>query len=313
MVRGEKGFVLARPALSATRAIEIVNFLASHPTESFTLSDLVDRLGVNVASLHAVLGVLTESGYLARHPRHRTYTLGPALVAVGSVALEQHPVVDAAREESRRLSKDLTLDVAITARAGTEVVFVARSGTHRPRGTPAHVGMRMPIRPPMASVFFAWADQSAIREWLDLGPEATDEERRRDLEELRFLRTRGYSVALEGDVRREIGDVLEEIAEHPGRGSRDAVDELFASAARRTQHLMEIDPRARYDVSSLSAPVFDSSAQVVLAINLIGFAPGLSGSEVMSYGDEALKAGLIVSKRTRGNPPAELLAQVSVG
>ena len=41
-----------------------LDFLAAHPTESFTLSELSRRLGINGASAHAVLTELTEAGYL---------------------------------------------------------------------------------------------------------------------------------------------------------------------------------------------------------------------------------------------------------
>ena len=63
---------MSRPALAATRAISVLNFLAAHPADPFTLSDLADRLDINVASAHALLGVLTDAGYLVRHPRLRT-------------------------------------------------------------------------------------------------------------------------------------------------------------------------------------------------------------------------------------------------
>jgi DNA-binding IclR family transcriptional regulator len=308
-----RGEDVSRPALAATRAIEIINFLAAHPTESFTLSDLVDRLGVNVASLHAVLAVLTEAGFLSRHPRHRTYTLGSALVAVGTVATEQHGYINTAREEAGRLSTELDLDVAITARAGNEVVFVARSGAHRPRGVPTHVGLRMPIRPPIGSIFFAWADPATVHGWLKLGDAASEDDIRLDYQELGAVRQRGYSVALEGDLRRELGTLLEELAERPRHDRRRSIDLLVASQARRTTHLIQIDRSAAYAVSSLAAPVFDGNGQVTLALNLIGFPETIPGSEVMRYGSAALEAGLVVSKRTRGNPPHELLAQVPLG
>ena len=85
---------MPRPALAATRSAAILNFLAANPSEGFTLSDLAERLGINVASMHALLGALTDAGYLARHPRLRTYTLGPSVVALGTAALETHPAID---------------------------------------------------------------------------------------------------------------------------------------------------------------------------------------------------------------------------
>ncbi|HZQ58134.1 MAG TPA: helix-turn-helix domain-containing protein [Acidimicrobiales bacterium] len=300
---------MARPALSAARAVEVINFLAAHPNEAFTLSDLVDRLGINVASLHAVLSVLTERAYLSRHPRHLTYTLGPTLVAVGTAALEHHPAIDVAREEAKALSERLDLDVAVTALAGDDVVFVARSGGHRPLGTPTHVGMRTPIRAPMGSIFYAWADDEAVEAWLERSGPATAEEVALDRAELDVVRARGFSVALEGAARRELGTALEQVADRPR--VRGQLDELVRRTAGRSAHLIDIDEEASYTVSSISAPVFNAAAQVALAINVVGLSPGTSGVDVLSYGEEVLGTALVVSKRTRGNPPPDLLARAA--
>ena len=295
---------MARPALAATRAVQILNFLAAHPGEAFTLSDIVHRLDINVASTHAILAVLTETGYLARHPRHRTYTLGPSLVAVGSAALEQHPAIDEARSEARRLSEALDLDVVITAAVGDEVVFVARSGSHQPRGVPTHVGQRMPLLPPLGSVYFAWAPEEEVAAWLDRHPTSTAAAVAAFRAAIDVVRDRGFAAALEADRRRDLGRALEDLAERPSTpGDRGAIELLIEDLARDAYQLNEIDPKARYDVSTMAAPVFGPAAEVVLAINLVGFAPGLTGKDVIAYGEQARGAGLVVTKRTRGRLP----------
>ena len=88
---------MARRALSATRAADLLNYLAAHPGESLTYSELSRRLEVNLASMHSLLVALTECGYLAHHAAERTYSLGPALVALGDAALRQNPYLDTAR------------------------------------------------------------------------------------------------------------------------------------------------------------------------------------------------------------------------
>ena len=75
-----------------------------HPRMAFTLSELSTALSVSPASMSAVLLALSDSGYIARNARHRTYTLGPALVAAGNGASERHPVIEAARPELFRLA-----------------------------------------------------------------------------------------------------------------------------------------------------------------------------------------------------------------
>ena len=51
---------MARPALSAERALRVLNLLTAHPDESFTMSELARRLHVNVASMHALADRLPE-------------------------------------------------------------------------------------------------------------------------------------------------------------------------------------------------------------------------------------------------------------
>ena len=82
--------LMPRPAPAADRAAGIVSFLTAHPSRGFTISELVEHLGMNLASAHATLAVLSDHGFVIRDPVHRTYTLGPALVATGFAALEQH-------------------------------------------------------------------------------------------------------------------------------------------------------------------------------------------------------------------------------
>ena len=51
---------MSRPALSATRSIEIIELLATFPERQFNLSDIVKATGINIASTHAILNTLSE-------------------------------------------------------------------------------------------------------------------------------------------------------------------------------------------------------------------------------------------------------------
>jgi DNA-binding IclR family transcriptional regulator len=292
---------MARPALAASRAIDVLNFLAAHTGQAFTLSDLVERLDINLASAHAIMTVLADGGYVVRHPRHRTYTLGPSLVAVGSAALEEHPVIDVARDEARALAAELDLDVVITAQAGTDAVFLARGGAHHPRGFPTHVGQRMPLRPPLGSIYVAWGPANAIEAWLGLAPKTVTGEQLREV--LRVVRARGYSVGLDADHRRHLGQAMEERAEHPrSRGSAD-LSALVEDLGRDPYNVLDVDPASSYDVSSIAAPVFGPRGEVAVALNLVGFTAGMSGRDVAAYGERLRDTGLVLTKRTRGLVP----------
>ena len=277
----------------------MLNFLAAHPDDAFTMSDIADRLDINVASTHALLTVLTDAGYVTRHQRLRTFTLGPSVVALGSAALEINPAIDLARDAARDLSTELGLEVAVTALAGDDIVFLARAGAHRARGIAVHVGQRVPLVPPLGAVFIAWADPSATNAWLARGPAENSLDA-----VLAGVRARGYSVALEHDARRGLGDALDHLADAPIEpGARETIDALLASLGRAEYQVTELDQRRAYDVSMIAAPVFGSNGEAVLALTLLGFQEGLAPEHVAKFGDRVRDAGLVVTKQSKGQIP----------
>jgi DNA-binding IclR family transcriptional regulator len=288
---------MSRAALAATRAVDLLNFLAAHPTEGFTLSELTRRLGINVASAHGLLGVLTEAGYVVRHARLRTYTLGPSVVALGTAALEQHAAIDVARDAARDLAGRTGLEVAVTSPAGEDILFLSRAGEHQARGPAVHVGQRVPLVPPIGSVFVAWGDASA---WLsraeDPGAMAAV---------LDAVRARGYSIALEADARHGLGRALDRLADVPSDASvRGQLEELLAELAHADYQVRELDRSRTYDVSMVAAPVFGTGREVVLALTLVGFPAGLPADRIAAYGEQVRDVGLVVTKRTHGVVPA---------
>lgn len=190
---------MARAALSATRALEVLNFLASNAPEQYSLSDLGAQLGINLASAHAVMAALHEAGYVVRHPRLRTYSLGPSVAALGSAALQCHPAIDHARQEAKRVSDDLDIAVAVTALAGEEIVFLARIGEHRPRDIDVHVGQRIPLTPPIGAVFVAWGDSRAWMAKADHAPGMQDV--------LAAVKQRGWAASAERDGYQPVGEL----------------------------------------------------------------------------------------------------------
>ena len=208
---------MSRPALSAARATDLFNYLAAHPGQAFTYSQLALRLQINLASTHNLLTALTERGYLTRHARTRAYELGPVLLAIGAAALERNPVIDAARGRMKTLSRTLGLETRAFVQAGSDTLCVARAGPVSPGGT-ARVGQRLPLIAPLASVFVAWSTEPDVSQWIRRGGfEAR--ERQQLLDILDVVRGRGYSVALEVEGRRHIVDLLAELGDAPHSSS----------------------------------------------------------------------------------------------
>ncbi|WP_238430781.1 IclR family transcriptional regulator [Frankia nepalensis] len=97
-------------------------FATAHPSRGFMISELVQHLGMNIASAHATLAVLCDFGFVVRDPVHRTYVLGPALAATGFAALEQHPAIETSIEQAGVLAAELGAEVGVSATAGRDVI-----------------------------------------------------------------------------------------------------------------------------------------------------------------------------------------------
>lgn len=190
---------MARPALSARRSFDVLNFLAARAPEQFTLSEISAALNINLASTHALLNTLEGAGYVIRHPRLRTYSLGASVVALGNAALQSHPAIACANDEAQRLSAELGLSVAVTADAGDDIVFLGRRGEHRPRDVEAYAGQRIPLSPPVGAVFVAWGDPEA---WLAKAADRAEMESVLD-----EVRSRGWAASFEPNHYQPLGSM----------------------------------------------------------------------------------------------------------
>ncbi|MBE1534222.1 IclR family transcriptional regulator [Actinomadura algeriensis] len=289
---------MARPAPAAERALTIIDLLVTHPGEQFTISDLARRTGMSLGSAHAVLAVLEERGYLARHPVRRTYGLGPALVSAGMAALDQHPAIRVATEQIGGLAAELDADVVVTAATPVDIVFVAVGGRGSRYGPGFREGERVPLVPPLGLVFMAWAHADEVEAWL--GRAAVDLDRDRVDVALATVRDRGYALGRVGEVGRTLA------APRASSGSSGAADGGSRESLMETislhgdYDLPNIEPEKEYELGMASAPVFDADGRVFVAITASGFTPGLTGREVTEIGERVKACATVVTKQTRG-------------
>jgi DNA-binding IclR family transcriptional regulator len=275
---------MSRPAPAATRALRILDFLAAHPTESFTLSEMAKHLDLSLGSAHAVLNAMTEAGYLVRHPSHKTYRLGPSTIAVGHAAVESHPIIDIARDEMRRIAQELDLECMASVPLGDELVMVARAGRPRPGGPLAMVGARLPLVPPLGTMYVAWSEPEEIEAWLARADPTEPRERiARYREVLASARALGYSVGILVDGRAE--------AVAPVEGDPTQLD---------------LDPDTAYTVTYIAATAFDESGRVALVINLDGFRALLQPRAIIDIAARLTHAADAVTRAAHGRLPPGL-------
>ena len=295
---------MARPAPAASRALAILDLLVTHPTERFTLTELVRRTGMSLGSAHAVLAVLEEAGHVTRHPTSKVYSLGPALVVAGVVALEHHPGIDAARRELAPLADDLGVETVVTARTSDDIIFIARAGRPTAAAPDVREGERVPFVPPFGTVFLAWSDEDEIDHWIARGHDRSSTSIERARLALAAVRDHGVAITFGTDTLRALGERAFSLADEPVRRDlRDDVASLTASLAAGDYSLLDLDGNGPFDIGMMAAPVFDADASVIAAISAFGFPDGLDGATVAVAAQKLRDAAARATRRARGRLP----------
>ncbi|MER5181590.1 helix-turn-helix domain-containing protein [Streptomyces sp. NPDC002896] len=299
---------MVRPALAATRSVAILSFFAAHPGGSFTLSEISSALGINLASTLSVLQALEDAGYLVRHPRRKTYELGPYPVALGDAALRGNPAVDLARGRMRALAEELGTETVISAAVAEDVVILATEGTPQVASADVRPGQRVPLIPPLGQVFYAWSPEGRVEGWLKrLDPRVQPMARIYMPAALTAVRQRGYSAAVESPTRVEIGTVLQRLADNPAEADElhDRLNTLAAALSEHDYELIDIEPDALYHIAALVAPVHDSAGSVAFALTVNGLRQ-VTGRQVMDIGEALAAIARGITKETGGRIPAAL-------
>lgn len=144
---------VSRPALSASRAVDIIDLLTGLPHRSFSLTEISRQTKINVASCHTVLAVLVERGYITRSVNAR-YSLGRVLVAAGSAALQATPLLVKAEETLRQLAQELDVPMLLTTAIGDEVVCLLSIADRSGRLPSFRAGKRSPLVAPFGTPFW---------------------------------------------------------------------------------------------------------------------------------------------------------------
>jgi DNA-binding IclR family transcriptional regulator len=281
-----------RPALSASRSLDVIDFLAALPGTSFTMSQIARAINVNVATCHAILNELTARGYLSRSATQKSYTLGPALIGIGNAALKSQGLIERAKVLAEALSREHGVPVALTRLIGEEVVGIfAIPGLGGGRNA-ARPGVRLPLMAPVGAPFIAWSSRDRIDEWIGRRPDSPDHETvERWHRELERLRGRGFQVLLRSPASGYFPKLLADLA--GGEVVADYKNYIveYVEASDGTMHqLEEIEPGRMYDVMLIAAPIFDQGGQAVYNLCIGDLADQISGETIQELADRLLGA-----------------------
>ncbi|WP_459961056.1 helix-turn-helix domain-containing protein [Nocardia sp. IFM 10818] len=168
--------------------VQAIELLSRHPAEHLSLARIIRGTGMSRATAHAVLSQLTADGWTVRD-EDGNYGLGLGLLAVSRRAEAAYPLRRVALDAMRKLSALHDIPVFLAERDADSILITEVLGT--PSVPWIRIGRRLPLAPPVAREFIAWAPDSERRAWLD----AADPAQRPRLESvLEAIRTRGYTV-----------------------------------------------------------------------------------------------------------------------
>lgn len=109
------------------------------------VADVVKHAGLGQSSASRLLATLESLQYVERDPVSSLYGLGPALVTLGGVALNQHPVHREARQRAQNLAASLGLGANVAVRREEALFYLCNfEGRLAPKSFTL-IGQRNPL------------------------------------------------------------------------------------------------------------------------------------------------------------------------
>jgi DNA-binding IclR family transcriptional regulator len=292
------------PSPAVLRACDVLEHLASHRGEAFSVSELAREVGMPRATCDAVLLALAERALVDRRDPDLRYTLGPACIGLGDAARAAGTLLARVAPVAEALARDTGTCVALSTIDGDEQ-RVEQVFDHGPAfGMRAKPGEAIPFAAPFAAVFVAWAPATEVAAWLDRATGAlSSAERDRYVAALGAVRRRGYSVAV-ASVRPDLVNILERLVEQPDAEQHLRERDLAMREIAHSEYLpVEIDLAVPQRVNQMSAPVFDHTQTVVIQIMVLPPPYDLSRAEIAALGERLCAAAARATERIGGVSP----------
>jgi len=92
--------------------------------QALRVSDVAKRAGIGQSTASRLLATLESINYVERDPVSSLYRLGPALITLAGVAINQHPVHRAARQPAQNVAASLGLGANVAVRRGDALFYL---------------------------------------------------------------------------------------------------------------------------------------------------------------------------------------------
>lgn len=292
---------MSRPALSASRSLEIIELFTSFPERSFTFSEIIKGAKINTASCHAILSVLTQKGYLLRSEVNKTYQLGPSLVAAGRVAEQALPIVGRAERAAKRLFEEFRLPILLSALVGDEILAVISLEDDGGHDGGMRGGERLPLIPPLGVPFLAWGPEEDIERWMNRrSPALSPQAREVLLHRLELTREHGYHVHMRSSASGGIATLFTDMSRTNSiKDYREKLNAAIYSTESFMRQHDRFEPDEMYEPQLISAPIFDQSGRAVFNLGIGGFQNALSGAQLLKYAERLIRTCFDIMRSDR--------------
>ena len=293
------------PSNPTSRVMDVLGFLAAHPTEAFTLAEIARQVGLSNGSAHRLLTTMAAGEFLSRNPRHRTYSLGVAIVAIGQAAIEKHRGIELARREIAQLAVELNVQCSANALVDGDLLVLVREGRARSHLGLTRVGERRPLVPPVGLCHVAWSGDAIIDAYIEPARASLSPALRRHLvDSFPLIRSRGFAMAANGPGSGRTRQTMVT----PNSRNRDArywsrVFELVGQLTPDEVQLFDLERAIGAGVSYIAAPVFSPAGAVAFQLVLTGMPTDLSAPTIKSHAERLCAAAAIITSEMHGHPP----------
>lgn len=111
---------------SLNRSLILINAIARGSRKGSLLTELVTRTNLPRPTIHRVLDMLIDIGWVVRDEETSRFNLGPDLAALGYSAILRNPIERIASAELSKLAEELKQVVYLGVRSGLDMVCIGR-------------------------------------------------------------------------------------------------------------------------------------------------------------------------------------------
>lgn len=132
-------------AQSISRAIQIINLVASYSVDGLRVVDIAETLKLTRPTAHRIIQSLLAQGWLMRPTGGRRYFLGHGLFELGLTAAPQFKLRDICQPSLNRIARKTRHISFLTIRSGRDAISIARSKGKAIELVPLQIGVHRPL------------------------------------------------------------------------------------------------------------------------------------------------------------------------